>query len=606
MLLQIAVLVVALGGFFASATASDAADRPIPTDRLLLRDGSHVKGEKVRFSATGVATLTPGSLDDPRVHGGTLEIAGRGAGDGATGFIPLRPSGWRALGAGVPAGYVYDDTVNPSGVRRVEIRTAAGGGSLLVVGGSDAWPYRVAQPQGAIDVRLTLGDDVFCARLSTYESNGQGRVVAVDAPAPAQCTPRAVRCGNNVVDGGDDCDDGNASSTDGCTTACRLTDRRAMCAGVPAAFGDDVATELVTDQVDTPVHLSAPPLDTHRLFIVEQEGRIRIVKDGVLLPTPFLDIEGAVLCCGERGLFSVAFHPGYAANRRFFVYYTDNDGRLVLARFQASASNPDVADPASKRILLRIPHPRFGNHNGGQLAFGPDGFLYMGTGDGGGGGDPDENAQDGTSLLGKMLRIDVDVEESPYRDVPASNPDADAGRKLGLIWSIGLRNPWRFSFDRLTGDLYVADVGQGNVEEVNFRPGSSAGGENYGWDFFEGSNCFEPDPPGGSCPARPPFVFPVVEYTHDDGCSVTGGHVYRGCALPALHGTYFYSDFCTPFVRTFRGVSGGVAQNQDDRTAELAPGGGRTLNSISSFGEDARGEMYVVGRDGEVYRIVPD
>jgi hypothetical protein len=606
MLLQIAVLVIASAGAVLGAVPpAAAADRPIAAGRLLLRDVTHPKGAKVRFSVEGEAALMPGNLGDPRVTGATLEIVGGAGGDGGSGVIPLRPAGWRALGGAVPTGYEYADTIKPSGIRRVEVRTSPSGGSLLVVGGSPAWPYRVTQPQGAIDIRLTIGDDVFCARLTSYAANGGGRVVGVDAPAPAQCAPRTVRCGNRVVDGGDDCDDGNPDAGDGCTPECRLTDPSAACAGMPVAFRDAIASELVTDDLVSPVHLTAPPLDTHRLFIVEQDGRIRIVKDGVLLATPFLAIEDDVLCCGERGLFSVAFHPDYAVNRRFFVYYTDNRGRLVLARYEASAADPDRADPASKRVLLRIPHPTFGNHNGGQLAFGGDGYLYMGPGDGGGAGDPFENAQDPTSLLGKLLRIDVDVEDSPFRAVPPTNPNPGAGAKLGLIWASGLRNPWRFSFDRLTGDLYVADVGQGQLEEVNFRPASSAGGENYGWDFYEGSSCFEPEPPGGSCPNPAAFVFPVVEYTHAEGCSVTGGFVYRGCALPELSGTYFYSDFCSAFVRTFRGVVGGVAREQRDRTAELAPGGVRTLDNVTSFGEDARGEVYVLDRDGEVYRVLP-
>ncbi|MEW6272250.1 MAG: PQQ-dependent sugar dehydrogenase [Thermodesulfobacteriota bacterium] len=604
MLLQTALLVVACAAaVFAGAMPAAAVDRPIGADRLLLRDVTHPKGARVRFSVEGEPALATGSVGDPRVTGATLEIVGDAAGDGGSGVIPLRPAGWQALGT-PSAGYAYLDDPKPDGLRRVELRTTPSGGSLLIVGGSAAWPYRVTKPQGTIDVRLTIGDVVVCARLTGYAHNGAGRVVAVDAAAPAQCAPRTVRCGNRVVDGDDDCDDGNPNPGDGCTPQCGLVHPGAACAGVPSAFGDAVAAELVTDGLVSPVHLAAPPLDPHRLFVVEQEGRVRIVEDGVLLPTPFLAIENAVLCCGERGLLSIAFHPGYATNRRFFVYYTDNDGRLVLARYEASALDPDLADPATRRIVLRIAHPGHANHNGGQLAFGPDGYLYMGPGDGGGGGDPGENAQDPTSLLGKLLRIDVDVEDEPYRAVPPSNPAPGAGPKLGLIWALGLRNPWRFSFDRLTGDLYVGDVGQGQREEINFRPASSAGGENYGWDVFEGSSCFEP-PGGGSCPSPAPFVFPVLEYTHAAGCSVTGGFVYRGCALPELRGTYFYSDFCSAFVRTFRGVANGVAQSHEDRTAELAPGGGRTLDNVTSFGEDARGELYVLDRDGEVYRIVP-
>jgi glucose/arabinose dehydrogenase len=379
----------------------------------------------------------------------------------------------------------------------------------------------------------------------------------------------------------------------------------APCDGIPTVPGDAVATELVTAALAAPVFVTAPPLDTRRLFVVEQEGVIRVIEDGVLLAEPFLDHTAAVSCCSERGMFSVAFDPDYATNRRFFVYYTDNRGRLTLARFKTSPDDPNRAKPESRRIVLRIPHPGFGNHNGGQLAFGPDDHLYMATGDGGGGGDPGENAQDPTSLLGKMLRIDVDVLRKPFRAVPPDNPNPAAGAKLGLIWGSGLRNPWRFSFDRANGDLYVADVGQNVWEEVNATSLAASRGANYGWDHFEAAACFEPPPPATTCPPRAQFVFPVVAYSHSEGCSISGGHVYRGCRMPDLAGTYFYADFCTSFVRSFRGYTGGAAQEQSDRTAELAPGGGRTLDRIVSFGEDARGELYVVDRDGELYRIVP-
>ena len=376
------------------------------------------------------------------------------------------------------------------------------------------------------------------------------------------------------------------------------------CAGRPSAFGDAIATELVTDQLDTPTFVTAPPLDPHRLFVAEQAGIIRVIENGALRAEPFLSIPDEVLCCGAHGLLSVAFHPDYATNRYVFVYYTDNAGDLVIARYRATA-DPNVADSASGRIVLRIPHPTFGNHNGGQLAFGPDGYLYAGIGDGGGSGDPGEKAQDAASLLGKLLRIDVDVEQRPWRRTPPDNPFTGAGPKLGLAWATGLRNPWRLGFDRGTGDLYVADVGDGSIEEIDFQPASSTGGENYGWDVFEGSQCFEPTPPAVSCPDRTPFTFPVLEYSHAQGCSVIGGYAYRGCALPDLRGTYFYSDFCRSFVRTFRGVVGGVAQERRDRSDDAEPAGARKLDNVVSFGEDARGEIYVVDRDGELYRIVP-
>ena len=587
-----------------TAFAALAVDRPIPADRLLIRDPTHPQGPKLRFAANAVPALAPGTLDDPRASGGRLEIVGTGDGDGATGVVPLPPGLWSPLGpANAPTGYEYVDPDRGSGVKRIVVRTGTPG-SLVIVGGTAALPYLVDQPQSAIDVRLTIGDDVYCARLDSFGANGNHRVVATAATAPASCAARTVRCGNGVVEGFEDCDDGNASPADGCTDACDLVSPEGACAGRPSAFGDAIATELVTDQLDTPTFVTAPPLDPHRLFVTEQAGVIRVIENGELRTEPFLSITDEVLCCGERGLLSVAFHPDYATNRRFFVYYTDGAGDLVIARYRATA-DPNVADPASGRIVLRVPHPTFGNHNGGQLAFGPDGYLYAGTGDGGDGGDPGENAQDPTSLLGKLLRIDVDVDQRPWRQPPPDNPNSAAGPKLGLVWASGLRNPWRFGFDRGTGDLYVADVGQGSIEEIDFQPASSAGGENYGWDVFEGSQCFEPTPPAVSCPDRAPFTFPVLQYTHAQGCSVTGGYVYRGCALPDLRGTYFYSDYCSSFVRTFRGVAGGVAQDQRDRSDDAEPAGARTLDNVVSFGEDARGELYVVDRDGELYRIVP-
>ncbi len=319
----------------------------------------------------------------------------------------------------------------------------------------------------------------------------------------------------------------------------------------------------------------------------------------MLLAQPFLAIEDRVACCTERGLLSLAFDPAYRTNGRFFVYYSSNQGDVTIARYQVSA-DPDVADPTSEQILLTIPHRSFGNHNGGQLAFGPDGYLYAGTGDGGGGGDPLGNGQNGGALLGKLLRLDVDVDAPPWYAIPPTNPFVGAGDPRDEIWALGMRNPWRFGFDRGTGDLYVGDVGQDSWEEVDVQPAGDPGGENYGWNVFEGDHCFSPpcpDPPSG-------FTFPVLEYDHGQGCSITGGYVYRGCRMPDLRGTYFYSDYCTPFFRTFRGVVAGVPQSPGTRTAQLTPPGG--LEHIVSFGEDARGELYFTDLNpGTVYRIEP-
>jgi glucose/arabinose dehydrogenase len=367
--------------------------------------------------------------------------------------------------------------------------------------------------------------------------------------------------------------------------------------------GVAAATVLVTAALEHPVHITAPHLDQHRIFVVEQAGRIRIVKDGALLADPFLAIESRVSSSSqERGLLSLAFHPDFASNGRFFVDYTDTAGNTVVARYQVGR-DADHADPASEHILLTIEQP-FDNHNGGQLAFGPEGDLYVGMGDGGSEGDPLNTGQRDDTLLGKLLRIDVDVEDPPYHAVPADNPHAERGDPLGLVWAKGLRNPWRFSFDRLTGDLYIADVGQDRLEEIDVQPAASHGGENYGWRLFEADACYDPSP-AATCPNPPDgFTFPVSQYTHAVGCSVTGGFVYRGCALPDLRGQYFFSDYCTAFLKTFTLV-GGVATNQQDRTTALAPGGGHTIDSVVSFGEDARGELYIADYDGEIYEIVP-
>lgn len=347
--------------------------------------------------------------------------------------------------------------------------------------------------------------------------------------------------------------------------------------------------ERVADGLDFPLHVAAPP-DDPRLFIVEKVGRVRIRKDGALLETPFLDLTGQVSGGSEQGLLSIAFHPDYASNGRFFVDYTNPAGDTRVVEYRVS-NEPDRADPASARTLLEIDQP-FSNHNGGLLVFGPDGMLYVGLGDGGSAGDPRGNGQDTGTLLGAILRIDVDAGD-PYA-VPSDNPLVDEPGARGEIWTWGLRNPWRFAFDRETGDLYIADVGQNRFEEVNAVAGAG-GGLDYGWNVMEGDACFEPRE---GCD-REGLTLPVLTYGHDEGCSVTGGHVYRGQAIPALQGAYFYSDFCSGFVRSFR-FSGGEAVDRR-RWPELEP----TERGVSSFGEDAAGELYLTTRGGSVYRVVP-
>jgi glucose/arabinose dehydrogenase len=340
-----------------------------------------------------------------------------------------------------------------------------------------------------------------------------------------------------------------------------------------------------TDTLQRPVYLTHA--GDERLFVVEQPGRIRIIQDGVLLQAPFLDITDLVDdSANERGFLSIAFDPAYADTGRFYANYTaEPDGRTVIARYRVSADDPNRADPTSAEVILEIAQP-YPNHNGGQLQFGPDGFLYIGMGDGGSGGDPENHAQRLNSLLGKILRLDV----SPAVGyaIPADNPFLDTPDALPEIWAYGLRNPWRFSFDRATGDLFIGDVGQNAFEEIDFQPAGSSGGENYGWRFFEGDTAYR-NPPND----RSPFIFPVYTYNHNQGCSVTGGYVYRGDALPNLQGLYFFADYCAGQVWTLQPATWEQAHF-------------RSLDArISSFGEDLHGELYLTTfSDVGVWKLV--
>src|SRR5215204_7819776 len=290
-----------------------------------------------------------------------------------------------------------------------------------------------------------------------------------------------------------------------------------------------------------PVSITHAGDGSGRLFITLQGGQIAIYDGAQLLSTPFLDITPLVSCCGERGLLSVAFHPHYRSNGFFYINYTNTTGDTVIARYTVSG-NPNVADPMSSRVLLTIAQP-FSNHNGGQLQFGPDGYLYIGLGDGGGAGDSQNNGQNLSTLLGKLLRLDVDS-QFPYA-APPTNPFVGTAAARPEVWALGLRNPWRFSFDRLTGDLFIGDVGQESWEEVDFAPATSGGGQNYGWRRMEGAHCFNPptDCNDGT------LTLPILEYNHGVngslGCAIVGGYRYRGTGIPQLSGTYVYSDFCS-------------------------------------------------------------
>jgi glucose/arabinose dehydrogenase len=336
---------------------------------------------------------------------------------------------------------------------------------------------------------------------------------------------------------------------------------------------------------DSPVYVTSPAGDA-RLFVVEQAGRIRIVSGGQVVSAPFLDITAKVSSGGERGLLSVAFHPDYARNGFFYVNYTDNHGDTRVERYHAAGS---LADPASAQLVIGIDQP-YANHNGGLVMFGPDGYLYIGMGDGGSGGDPQGNGQNPAALLGKILRLDVNGAQ-PYA-IPPTNPFIGQAGKRPETWITGVRNPWRFSFDHEGGLLYLADVGQNAWEEVNVTQ-ASQGGLNFGWNLMEGMHCY-----GSVGCSQQGLTLPVLEYSHADGaCSVTGGYVYRGSAIPALRGHYFYSDYCNGWVRSFR-WDGSAAT--DRREWNLG-----NVGNITSYGEDAAHELYLTSTGGRVYRFAP-
>ena len=364
----------------------------------------------------------------------------------------------------------------------------------------------------------------------------------------------------------------------------------ACAAGPPVAGIPALTARLVVSGLDDPLDLQSVPGDGERLYVVQQGGRIRIVRNGQLQSAPFLDLASRISSGGERGLLGLAFHPQFASNRRFFVNYTNPRGDTHISEFRAGSA--DAADAASERVLLVVGQP-FANHNGGGLAFDNSGRLLIGLGDGGSGGDPQNNGQRLDTLLGKILRIDVDG-ASPY-GLPADNPFLTAAGARGEIWAYGLRNPFKIAVDRPSGELYIGDVGQNRIEEIDVGLASRRGGENYGWRFTEGTQCFNPS---SGCD-RTGQTGPVYEYSHAEGCSVTGGAVYRGCRVPALAGTYFLADFCSGIVRSFR-LAGGGATELRDWTASF-----RGVSAPSSFGLDAQGELYIVDYDGELYRIEP-
>jgi glucose/arabinose dehydrogenase len=409
---------------------------------------------------------------------------------------------------------------------------------------------------------------------------------ATDTPSPL-CTPppckenESYHCPDECPGG---CGTGCATHTPSTSELLPTTTDKAPVNMQSFPNPSDYQWEAIVSGLASPVGITHAGDGSNRLFILEQEGVIRILKEGQLLPTPFLDIRPKVNSGpNEAGLLGLAFHPNYTENGLFFINYTDQNRSSVVSRLQVT-DNPDIADPNSETIILQVRQP-YGNHNGGNLIFGPDGYLYIGLGDGGSSGDPDGNGQNLSTMLGSMMRLDIDS-GSPYA-IPPDNPYVNEDG-LPEIWASGLRNPWRYSFDRLTGDLYIADVGQNQWEEIHFLSAQAPGGANFGWNYWEGLHPYQGDPPEDIA-----FEFPIWEYGHDQGCSVTGGFVYRG-SMAAWQGIYTYGDFCT-------GRIWGLVRDSDNNWQNTLLF--ETDFNITSFGEDESGEIYLVDRTGSLYQL---
>ena len=468
------------------------------------------------------------------------------------------------------------------------------GASVVACGGDGGADIQQPTPVAAVTVTgpattVEIGQTVqFTA--SAQDAGGtlvEGRMFEWTTANAAVANVSTTGIVTGVAEGSTDI----SASTEGITGSVTITVTAAPPPPPPPPPPTPVIPRLqeIATGLDFPLALASPPTD-NRLFIVEKGGAIRLIKGGILQPTPFLDLTSQVLSeGGEQGLLGLAFAPDYSSSGRFFVHYIDLDGNTRISPLRVSA-DPDVADPASETVVLPVPQPGPA-HKGGQIVFGPDGLLYIGLGDG---DDSDQGrGQSLTELLASILRIDVS--SGTTYTVPPDNPFVGTAGARPEVWSYGFRNPWRFSFDRATGDLYVGDVGESRWEEVNYSSAADGAGRgiNYGWSRMEGGHCFS----AAGCD-QTGLALPVLEYDHSNGCSVIGGYVYRGIMIPALQGNYFYADYCGGWVRSFR-MEGGVVV---DRTEwpELEPGG-----RVTSFGEDAAGELYLLTEQGGVFKIVP-
>ena len=520
-------------------------------------------------------TLPPGGSfidDDGNLHEGTIEAiaaAGITTGCGPEQYCPASPVTRQQMAVFLTRALRESPSLAPGSFSDVPVGPFSGHieriAELGIATGYPDGSFRPANPisRGEMAVMLMRALDLPAGAETSVFSDVPAAVFFTDAVSTIAAAGITSGCG-----GGRYCPFDQVLRDQMASFVARAFGLESI---VPPPRGLGLAIVEVASGFVAPVFVSSPPGDL-RLFVVDQDGRIWIVQGGIRRPMPFIDLRGSVRFNGEQGLLGMAFHPGFASNRRFFVNYTDTAGDTQIVEYRASMANPDVADASTARPLVEIDQPAT-NHNGGWLGFGPDGILYIPMGDGGGSNDRFQNAQDPDSLLGSILRLDV-----------------DAASPIPENWVKGVRNPWRNAWDG--SNLYIADVGQGQREEVTVLTTSSAGA-NLGWPVVEGTSCLT----GSTC-VTTGFTPPIYEYTHSDGCSITGGYVYRGKALPGLAGSYFFSDYCSGWLRSFRYTGSGITDYRQWT-------GLGTIGQVTSFGLDSAGEIYLTVADGRVLKLVP-